>query len=109
MSQTAILLVSLAILAHLLADFVFQTDAIAEAKAALDGRAWRGLAIHTGIVAICLIPFVAAYGGRGLAYLVVVSVAHGLIDRTKVVLTSAGRSGRPNPRPAVPRAGRSDS
>lgn len=87
MSQTAILLVSLAILAHLIADFVFQTDAIAEAKAAPDGRAWRGLAIHTGIVAICLVPFVAAYGGRGLEYLVVVSVAHGLIDRTKVILS----------------------
>ena len=101
MSQTAILLVSLAILAHLLADFVFQTDAIAEAKAAPDGRAWRGLAIHTGIVAICLIPFVAAYGGRGLAYLVVVSVAHGLIDRTKVVLSQ--RAVRPaKPAPAVP-------
>jgi len=86
MSQTAILLISLAILAHLVADFVFQTNAIAEAKAAPDRRGWRGLATHTGIVAICLVPFVLAYGGRGLAYLVVVSLAHGLIDRTKVVL-----------------------
>jgi Protein of unknown function (DUF3307) len=98
MSQTAILLVSLAILAHLVADFVFQTDSIAEAKAAPDGRAWRGLAIHTGIVAICLVPFVAAYGGRGLEYLVVVSVAHGLIDRTKVVLSR--RAVRPGATPA---------
>lgn len=87
MSLSAILLVGLAILAHLLADFVFQTDAIAQAKAATDGRAWRGLAIHTGIVAACLLPFVAAYGWRGFEYLVVVSVAHGLIDRTKVVLS----------------------
>jgi hypothetical protein len=87
MSQNAILLIAVAILAHLLADFVFQTDAIAEAKAAPDGRAWRGLGIHAGIVAICLIPFVVAYGGRGLEYLLVVSVAHGLIDRTKVVLS----------------------
>ena len=109
MSQTAILLVSLAILAHLVADFVFQTDSIAEAKAAPDGRAWRGLAIHTGIVAICLVPFVAAYGGRGLEYLVVVSVAHGLIDRTKVVLSRhavrpgaipAEREGPATPAPA---------
>ncbi len=87
MSQTAILLIALAMLAHLVADFVFQTDAIAEAKAATDGRAWRGLGLHSGIVAVCLLPFVAAYGGRGLAFLVVVSIAHGLIDRTKVVLS----------------------
>jgi hypothetical protein len=86
MSQTAILLLALAILAHLLADFVLQTDAIAEAKAAQDGRAWRGLGVHAAIVAICLVPFVAAYGLRGLGYLVVVSVAHALIDRTKVIL-----------------------
>ena len=93
MSQTAILLISLAILAHLVADFVFQTNAIAEAKAAPDRRGWRGLATHTAIVALCLIPFVLAYGGRGLTYLVVVSLAHGLIDRTKVVLN--WRAARP--------------
>jgi len=86
MSHSAILLIALAILAHLVADFVLQTDAIAEAKSAPDERAWRGLAIHAGIVAICLLPFVAAYGARGLGYLVMVSVAHGLIDRSKVVL-----------------------
>jgi len=86
MSQSAILLISLAILAHLVADFVLQTDAIAEAKAAQDARAWRGLGIHAGIVAICLVPFVVAYGARGLGYLLVVSITHGLIDRTKVVL-----------------------
>jgi Protein of unknown function (DUF3307) len=99
MSQTAILLISLAILAHLVADFVFQTNAIAEAKAAPDRRGWRGLATHTAIVALCLVPFVLAFGGRGLAYLVVVSLAHGLIDRTKVVLNwRAARS----PAPADP-------
>jgi hypothetical protein len=86
MSQSAILLISLAILAHLVADFVLQTDAIAEAKAAQDARAWRGLGIHAGIVAICLVPFAVAYGARGLGYLLVVSITHGLIDRTKVVL-----------------------
>ena len=101
MSNSAILLVALAILAHLVADFVFQTDAIAEAKAAPDARGWRGLAAHTGIVAICLLPFVAAYGWRGLEYLVVVAVAHGLIDRTKVVLNwKAAASTKPAPRPA---------
>ena len=86
MSHSAILLIALAILAHLVADFVLQTDAIAEAKAAPDGRAWRGLGIHAGIVGVCLLPFVAAYGARGLGYLLVVSIAHLLIDRAKVVL-----------------------
>ncbi len=86
MTHAAILLIALAILAHLVADFVLQTDAIAEAKAAPDDRAWRGLAAHAGIVAICLLPFAAAYGARGIGYLVIVSVAHFLIDRSKVVL-----------------------
>jgi hypothetical protein len=86
MSNSAILLIALAILAHLVADFVLQTDAIAEAKSAQDGRAWRGLGIHVAIVAACLLPFALAYGGPGLEYLVVVALAHGLIDRTKVLL-----------------------
>ncbi|MGH2465282.1 MAG: DUF3307 domain-containing protein [Candidatus Limnocylindrales bacterium] len=86
MSHPAILLIALAILAHLVADFVLQTDAIAEAKSAPDERAWHGLGIHAGIVALCLLPFVAAYGARGLGYLAIVAVAHGLIDRSKVVL-----------------------
>lgn len=86
MSHSAILLVALALVAHLAADFVFQTDAIAEAKAAPGRRAWSGLGMHAGIVAICLLPFVLAYGARGFGYLVIVSVAHGLIDRAKIVL-----------------------
>jgi hypothetical protein len=86
MSHSAILLIALAILAHLVADFVLQTDAIAEAKSAPDERAWRGLGIHAAIVAICLLPFVVAYGARGLGYLIIVALAHGLIDRSKVVL-----------------------
>ncbi|HLY13943.1 MAG TPA: DUF3307 domain-containing protein [Candidatus Limnocylindrales bacterium] len=87
MSHPAILLVALALLAHLLADFVFQTDAIAEAKAAPGRRAWRGLGLHAGIVAICLLPFVLAYGIRGLGYLLIVAIAHLLIDRAKIVLS----------------------
>ena len=103
MSHTAILLIALAILAHLVADFVLQTDAIAEAKAAVDGRAWRGLGIHSAIVAACLLPFVAAYGVRGLAYLVVVAVAHAFIDRAKVVLNRRAVAGSsPTPAPALP-------
>jgi hypothetical protein len=111
MSHSAILLIALAILAHLVADFVLQTDAIAEAKSAGDGRAWQGLGIHTGIVAVCLLPFVAAYGARGIGYLVIVSVAHGLIDRSKIVLhrravgpAAASPAALPAPTPAEPAA-----
>jgi Protein of unknown function (DUF3307) len=107
MSHSAILLIALAILAHLVADFVLQTDAIAEAKSAGDGRAWQGLGIHTGIVAVCLLPFVVAYGARGIGYLVIVSVAHGLIDRSKIVLHRravgpAAASPASTPTPAEP-------
>jgi len=105
MSHSAILLIALALLAHLVADFVLQTDTIAEAKTADGGRAWRGLGIHSGIVAICLLPFVAAYGPRGLGYLAIVSIAHGLIDRTKVVLNRRAASLPPPDaaaEPAVP-------
>jgi hypothetical protein len=103
MSPTAILLLALVTLAHLVADFVLQTDAIAEAKAAADGRAWRGLGIHAAIVGLCLLPLVAAYGWRGLAYLVVVTGAHALIDRAKVVLNRRVAAGNPvMPTPAVP-------
>lgn len=106
MSHTAIILVAFAILAHLVADFVLQTDAIAEAKAAVDGRAWRGLGVHSAIVAACLLPFVAAYGVRGLAYLLVVAVAHAIIDRAKVVLNrraiaNSGAAGGATPAPAA--------
>ncbi len=104
MSHSAILLVALAILAHLVADFVLQTDAIAEAKAAADGRAWRGLALHSGIVAACLLPFVVAYGARGLGYLLIVALAHGLIDRSKIVLHRRALAPAVGPAPNPPAA-----
>jgi hypothetical protein len=105
MSHPAILLIALALLAHLLADFVFQTDAIAEAKAAPGRRAWRGLGLHAAIVAVCLVPFVLAYGARGFGYLVVVAVTHGLIDRAKIVLNQRAVAGaQVVPDPDVPDA-----
>jgi hypothetical protein len=45
------------------------------------------------------VPFALAYGARGLGYLVVVSITHGLIDRTKVVLN---RRAAPGPVAAPP-------
>lgn len=75
------------VLAHLLADFVFQTDGIAFAKASAGIRAWYGLVAHAGFVAVLLVPFAFAFGPPGLAVVVLTAVSHGLIDRAKIVLT----------------------
>ena len=40
--------------------------------------------MHWVGAAICLVPFVLAFGVPGLALLVVVSVAHAAIDRVKI-------------------------
>jgi hypothetical protein len=74
-------------LAHLLADFVLQTNRVATEKFGEGRRAWQALAVHTVVVAVCLVPVVAAFGGPGLAFAVVVTVAHAVIDRAKIVWT----------------------
>jgi hypothetical protein len=74
-------------LGHLVADFVLQTNRIARDKFGAGPRAWRGLADHLVGVAICLVPVPLAFGLRGLAFFVIVLVAHAAIDRAKVVWT----------------------
>jgi hypothetical protein len=73
--------------AHLLADFVIQSDRVATDKFTTGRRAWRALAIHVAGVAICLVPVPLAFGPRGLAFLIVVVAAHAVIDRMKIVWT----------------------
>ncbi|MFL5679113.1 MAG: DUF3307 domain-containing protein, partial [Chloroflexota bacterium] len=75
------------VLAHLVADFVLQTRSIVADKFTLGWRGWRGLLAHGAAVALCLIPFAAAFEGPGLALLVVVTVGHVIIDRWKVRAT----------------------
>jgi len=75
------------VLAHLVSDFVLQTNAIAMAKAGSGRRALAGLGAHGLIVAACLLPVGLAYGGPGWAFLVLTAVSHVVIDRAKVVLT----------------------
>jgi uncharacterized protein DUF3307 len=82
-----VLTLSWLVLAHLVADFVVQTDRIATDKFTTGRRAWRALGAHVIGVAVCLLPVVLAFGVPGLAYLVAVVVAHGIIDRLKVVTT----------------------
>jgi len=83
----AILVLAWLVLAHLAADFLFQTGAIVRAKSAHGRQALGGLLAHGAIVAICLIPVGLAWGGPGWAFLVISAVLHVLIDRSKVLLT----------------------
>jgi len=75
------------ILGHLLADFVFQTDRIAFAKAAPGARAWLGLGAHGIVVAVLLVPVALAFGAPGAVTVVVIAVSHALVDRSKILLT----------------------
>lgn len=91
------------ILGHLLADFVFQTDGIAFAKAAPGARAWLGLGAHGIVVAVLLLPVALAFGAPGALTVGVIAVSHALVDRSKILLTRraearALRIGRHEPR-----------
>jgi hypothetical protein len=86
MSPEPLVLAAL-VLAHLVADFVLQTDAIALGKFG-DGRhAWNMLLAHAGIVTVATLPLIVIFGARGLVYVVVTAVTHFVIDRVKIVLT----------------------
>jgi hypothetical protein len=75
------------VLAHLVGDFLLQTNGIARAKAASGGPALGGLVAHGLIVAACLVPVGLAYGGPGWWFVVLTAVSHVVIDRSKVLLT----------------------
>ncbi|HEX8940064.1 MAG TPA: DUF3307 domain-containing protein [Candidatus Limnocylindrales bacterium] len=87
MSADPVLLLAWLVLAHLVADFVLQTERVASEKFGTGWRAWRALAVHVAGVALALAPFALVFGSVGLALVVIVAVAHGLIDRTKILLT----------------------
>ncbi len=82
-----ILVLAWLVLAHLAADFLFQTTSIVRAKSDHGSRALRGLVAHGAIVAVCLIPVGLAWGGPGWAFLAASAILHMLIDRSKVLLT----------------------
>jgi Protein of unknown function (DUF3307) len=97
-------------LAHLAADFVFQTDWMATEKFGHGPRARTALAAHVAVVGLCLVPFLAAYGIPGGGLLGVVTLGHWVIDRTKIRLTrqveakallAAGLHARPTDRPLL--------
>lgn len=87
MSSDVVLVLAWLVLGHLVADFVLQTDSMVSDKRSTGRRAWRGLAAHGAMVALCTAPVVPAFGLRGLALLGAVTVGHVGIDRWKVRAT----------------------
>jgi uncharacterized protein DUF3307 len=86
MTDTVLVLAWL-VLAHLVADFILQTDGIASAKADRGSRAVYGLLAHGIVIAICLVPVGFAFEARGWAFVAVSAISHVVIDWTKVALT----------------------
>jgi hypothetical protein len=87
MTADPILTLAWLTLAHFVADFLLQTGGIVAAKTSSGRLAIRGLLAHGFGIAICLVPFAAAFGVPGAWALVAITVAHLVIDRAKVLAT----------------------
>jgi len=83
----ATLLLAWLVLAHLVADFLLQTDAMATEKFGEGPSAVRALALHTGVVAAVHLPLMVIFGLRGLLFTVLTAGSHLVIDRAKIILT----------------------
>jgi hypothetical protein len=92
----SVLVLSWLVLAHLLADFVFQPDGVATRKFGRGPDAWRALLTHDLIVSVLAAPVILVFGIAGVAYVVVTALTHLVIDRTKIEATL-----RMDPTPAV--------
>lgn len=99
------------VLAHLAADFVFQTEWMATRKFGHGPQARVALAAHVAVVGLCLVPLVAVFGLNGAGFLGVVTLGHWIIDRTKIrlsrraearALVEAGLHGRAVDSPMTP-------
>ena len=93
MTTDPTILLAWLVLAHLVADFVIQTESVAVDKFTHGSRGWWGLLRHWVGVVVCLVPVVLAFGGSGLAAAAAISVGHAAIDRVKVVLTRRAEAG----------------
>lgn len=87
MTGDAVLVLAALVLAHLVADFVLQSDAMATAKFGDGPAAWRALGIHVAIVGGVLLPVLLGLGVSALAYTALTVLSHFAIDRLKVVMT----------------------
>jgi hypothetical protein len=86
-SADPVLVVAWLVLGHLAGDFVFQTNRMVSDKTSTGSRATRGFLAHGAVVGVCLLPFAAAFGLRGVGLVVVIALAHVVIDRWKVRAT----------------------
>ena len=82
-----ILVLAWLVLAHLAADFIFQSASIAAAKSSHGSRALAGLVAHGLIVAVAVVPVGFAFGERGWWFVLLTGLSHIALDRGKVVLT----------------------
>ena len=87
MTADPVLVVAWLVLAHLSADFVLQTSRMVSDKTSTGPRATRGLLTHGAVVGLCLLPFAAAFGVRGVLLAILIAAAHVVIDRWKVRAT----------------------
>ena len=109
MNDADAMLLAWLLLAHLLADFVLQTDAIAIAKFGTGPTAWRALVLHAAIVGVTTAPLALIYGIRGVGYVLLTVVTHFVIDRTKIALTLREQREREGPSASpVPQEGPPD-
>lgn len=72
-----------ALLAHLLGDFVLQTNKLAKSKA--EGN--KGIIIHTLIILIVHLACLSIFGVKGIMAGIVITVIHAMIDKAKLRLT----------------------
>lgn len=86
MAEPALLLAWL-VLAHLAADFLLQTDAIATQKFGRGPEATRALLVHIGLLAFVHLPLIVVFGLRGLLFALLTAGSHLAIDKVKIVLT----------------------
>ena len=89
MTPDHVLVLAWLVLAHLVADFLLQSDGIVADKQGDGRRAWRGFVAHGAAVALCLTPFCLAFGVPGLGLLLVITAGHVLIDVWKTRATRA--------------------
>ena len=98
------LLLGWLLVSHLTADFVLQTDTLVVDRRSPRGRRVVGaLAVHGAIVAVCMVPFIAAFGLPGLAATVLVAVSHPLVDMGKARLDAPAARSDASPAGWTPR------
>ena len=96
MSDEAVVVLSWLVTAHLVGDFVLQTEWMAVEKFGAGSHARRALLWHVAVVGLVHAPLALVFGVPGALFAAVTAVSHGVIDRTKIALTHRA-DGAPDP------------